>query len=166
MRLPIYRIFLFLFVLLFLSVPLSSQTLDPQTAGITKEEARQFLEHYKNRYTQKDIEGFISLFSFKAIQNERDGFNDIRKMYSDFFNQSQELRYHLEVIKIEIHKEALIFGLFYESAISVEAHYTVDQTVKKTGNKKVWEGDVRWILIKENGALRILSLDFKHQKSP
>ncbi|UCD70764.1 MAG: hypothetical protein JSW70_07090 [Syntrophobacterales bacterium] len=123
------------------------------------------MEHYKNRYTRKDIDGFVSLFSSKSVQNERDGFDDIKKIYSDFFHQSRELRYHLEDMRIKIYKEVLVFGLFYESAISVEAHYKVDQILKKTGKKRVWEGDVRWILIRENGALRILSLDFKHQKS-
>lgn len=165
MRWARHRIFLPLFAFLLLSVPLSSQTLDPKTAGVTEEEVRQFLNHYKNRYTQKDIDGFISLFSSKAIQNERDGFDDIKKIYSDFFHQSKELRYHIEDIRIKIYKEVLIFGLYYERAISVKAHYTVEQTVKKTKKKKVWGGTVRWILIKEYGALRILSLDFKHQKS-
>jgi hypothetical protein len=159
------RIFLPLFAFLFLSIPLSSQTLDPKTAEVTEEEVRQFLEQYKNRYTQKDIDGFISLFSSKAIQNKRDGFNDIKKIYSDFFHQSKELRYHLDDMRITIYTEVLIFGLYYERAISVEAQYTVDQILKKTVKKKSWGGTVRWILIRENGALRILSLDFKHQKS-
>jgi hypothetical protein len=123
------------------------------------------LEHYKNQYTRKDIGGFISLFSSKAIQNDRDGLNEIRRIYSDFFDQSQELRYYLEDIRIKIYTEALVFGLFYENAVLAEARYRVDQTLKKTGTKKVWEGDIRWILIGENGALKILSLDFKHQKS-
>ena len=165
MKSPYRKIFPPLFALFLLFVPLLSQPTDSQTARVTEEEVRQFLEQYKNHYTRKDIDGFISLFSFKAIQNERDGFNDIRKIYSDFFNQSKELRYHLEDMKIEIYKEALIFGLFYETAISVAAHYTVDQILKKTGKKKVWEGDIRWILIKEHGTLRILTLDFKHQIS-
>jgi hypothetical protein len=165
MRWAWHRIFLPLFTFLFLSVPLFSQTLDPQTAGVTEEEVRQFLEQYKNRYTRKDIDGFISLFSSKAIQNEREGFDDIKKIYSDFFHQSEELRYHIKDMKITIYKEVLIFGLYYERATSVEAQYTVDQILKKTGKKKSWGGTVRWILIREHGALRILSLDFKHQKS-
>jgi hypothetical protein len=51
-----------------------------------------------------------------------------------------------------------------ENTVLAEARYRVDQILKKTGKKKVWEGDIRWILIGENGALKILSLDFKHQK--
>jgi hypothetical protein len=154
-----------LLVLLLLPLPLFSEASGPQTVGVTEEEVRQFLEHYKNQYTRKDIGGFVSLFSSKAVQNERDGFNEIRRSYSDFFDQSQELRYHLEDIRIKIYTEALVFGLFYKSAVLAEARYRVDQILKKTGKKKVWKGDIRWILIGENGALKILSLDFKHQKS-
>ena len=159
------KIFPSLFALLFLQLPPFSVAGASQTAGVTEGEIRQFLEHYKNQYTRKDIGGFISLFSSKAIQNDRDGFNEIRRIYSDFFDQSQELRYHLEDIRIKIYTEALVFGLFYENAVLAEARYRVDQTLKKTGIKKVWEGDIRWILIGENGALKILSLDFEHQKS-
>jgi hypothetical protein len=159
------KIFPFIFALLLLPLPLFSEAGGPQTAGFTEEEVWQFLEHYKNQYTRKDIGGFVSLFSSNAVQNGRDGFNEIRRIYSDFFGQSQELRYHLEDTRIKIYEEALVFGLFYKSAVLVEARYRVDQILKKTGKKKVWEGDIRWILIGENGALKILSLDFEHQKS-
>jgi hypothetical protein len=33
------------------------------------------------------------------------------------------------------------------------------------GEKKVWRGNVHWVLGKENGALKIISLDYQHQKS-
>jgi hypothetical protein len=59
----------------------------------------------------------------------------------------------------------LISGLFWENGVSVEARYKVDQLLKKSGKKTVWKGDIRWILVGENEALRILYLDFKHQKS-
>ncbi|MFX0201340.1 MAG: hypothetical protein ACFFCW_34935, partial [Candidatus Hodarchaeota archaeon] len=72
--------------------------------------------------------------------------------------------FHLEDTRIKIYKEALVFRLFYESVALVEARYRVDQILKKTGKREVWEGDIRWILIGENGTLKILSLDFKHQK--
>lgn len=158
------KIFPSLFALLLLLFPLFSEAGDPQTAGVTEEEVRQFLDYYKNQYTGKNIGDFVSLFSSKAVQNGRDDFNEIRRIYSDFFEQSQELRYHLEDIRIKIYTGALVFGLFYENTVLAEGRYRVDQILKKTGKKKVWEGDIRWILIGENGALKILSLDFKHQK--
>lgn len=134
-------------------------------AIVTEEEVRQFLEHYKKKYVRQDIDDFLSLFSPKAVQNGRDGFNEIREIYSDFFHQSHELRYHLEDTRIKIYQEVLISGLFYEHAAVVEARYQVDQTLVKKGEKKVWKGDIRLILVRENGALKILYLDFKHEKS-
>lgn len=145
-------------------LPIDSNSLKPSPA-IMEEEVRQFLELYKTRYTRKDIDGLLSLFSPKAVQNGRDGFNEIRKIYSDFFDHSQELRYYLTDTRIEIYQEVLIFGLFYESAALVEARYQVDQILNKKGKKKVWTGDVRWTLVRENGAPKILCLDFKSQKA-
>jgi hypothetical protein len=131
----------------------------------TEEEVRQFFADYVERYNQKDIDGFLSLFSPKAIQNGRDRFNEIRKIYSDFFDQSRELRYYLTDTKIEIYQKVLIFGLFYESAALVEARYQVDQILNKKGKKKVWTGDIRWILVREDEVPKILCLDFKPQKA-
>jgi len=145
-------------------LPIDSNSLKPSPA-ILEEEVKQFLELYETRYTRKDKDGFLSLFSTKAVQNGRDGFNEIRKIYSDFFDQSQELRYYLTDTRITIYQEVLIFGLFYESAALVEARYQLDQILNKKGKKKVWTGDARWILVREDGAPKILCLDFKHQKA-
>ena len=121
----------------------------------SEEEVTQFFAHYRERYARRDIEGFLSLFSSKAVQNERDGFDDIKKIYSDFFDKSQQLRYRMEDTRIEI----------YQNAVHVRSHYKVDQILKKGRRKKVWAGDIRWILIRENGALKIRYLDFKPEKS-
>src|SRR4030043_1673964 len=62
----------------------------------TKEEINQFFTAYVDRYTQKDIDGFLSFFSLKAIQNQKEGLEEIRKIYTNFFNQSLALRYRIE----------------------------------------------------------------------
>jgi ketosteroid isomerase-like protein len=121
----------------------------------TEEEVRRFIANYIERYTQKDIDGFLSLFSPQAVQNQRDGLDEIKKIYSDFFDKSKELRYHMEDTRIEI----------FKSSVKARSLYEVDQILKKRGKKKVWRGEIRWILIRENGTLRIRSLDFKSQKS-
>ncbi|NIS60811.1 MAG: DUF4124 domain-containing protein [Proteobacteria bacterium] len=121
----------------------------------TEEEVRQFIANYMERYTQKDIDGFLSIFSPKAIQNQRDGFDEIKKIYSNFFDESQELRYRMEDTKIEI----------FQNAVKARSLYEVDQILKKSGEKKVWRGEIHLIITRENGALRIRSLDFTPQKS-
>jgi hypothetical protein len=122
----------------------------------TEEEVKQFFANYIDLYTKKDLDGFLSLFSLRAVQDHRDRLDAIRRIYTDFFNESQEIRYQMENTKIEI----------YQNAVEVKASYEVDQMLRKGGEKKVWRGHIRFVLVKENGALRILSLDYQHQKSP
>ena len=122
----------------------------------TGEEVRQFFADYVERYNQKDIDGFLSLFSPKAIQNQREGFNEIRSIYSDFFNKSRKLRYHLEDMKINV----------YQNAAEARGHYTLAQKQKRRWKEKVWKGDIRWVLVRENGALKIRALDYMAEKSP
>ena len=112
---------------------------------------REFFSNYVDRYIYKDIDGFLSFFSPKAIQNQKEGFDEIRNIYINFFRQSEELLNQLEGIKIEI----------YENGAEVKARYQVDQTLKKGKTMKVWKGHIRWILTKEEGALKILSIDYQ-----
>jgi ketosteroid isomerase-like protein len=114
----------------------------PRGLVATAEEIRQFFANYIERCAQKDIGGLLALFSHRAVQNQRDGFDEIRRMYSDLFNQSQELRYHMEDTGIGI----------YQNAVIVRARCRVDQILKKG---RAWKGQVRWILVRENGALKI-----------
>lgn len=121
-----------------------------------EEEVRGFFAEYIDRYTKKDIHGFLSVFSSKAIQNQKDGLEAIKNIYSRFLNQSDELRYHLEDMKIEI----------YQNVVEVKARYKLDQVLEKQGSEKIWRGDIRWVLIREGGALKIISLDYRHEKTP
>jgi curved DNA-binding protein CbpA len=125
----------------------------PPSLLATEDEARKFFNNYIERYTRMDIEGFLSLFSSKAVQNQKDELEGIRKIYANFFNQSKEVGYQLQDMKIEI----------YQNAIDVKAHYEIEQILKVGAEKKVWRGRVRWVLIKENGALKIFTLDYQHQ---
>lgn len=128
----------------------------PPSLIATEEEVRKFFALYIAQYTQKDIDSFHSLFSPGAIQNGKHGSDEIRKIYSAFFDQSQELRYRLDDTRIEI----------YQNAVHVKAHYKVKQRLKKGMGKKVWKGDIRWILVRENAVLKIRYLDYKQRNSP
>jgi hypothetical protein len=122
----------------------------------TEEEVRQFFATYIEKYNRKDLEGFLALFSSKAVQNQRDGLEGIQKNYSHFFNQSIGIRYRIDDVRIEI----------YQNGVEVKANYEVNQIMEKRGEEKIWKGPIRWTLIKEDGALKILSLDYQQQKSP
>ena len=121
-----------------------------------EEEVKQFFSNYIHRYDRKDIDGFLSFFSPKAIQNQKDGLEGIRKIYANFFDQSEELRYRLEDTKIEI----------YQNMVEVKGRFKVDQILKKRREEKIWKGNVRWVLVKEDGVLKIITLDYQNEKSP
>ncbi len=118
-------------------------------------EVRQFLAQYTDRYNQKDINGFISFFSPKAVQNQKDDIEKIKKAYASFFQQNEKLRYEARNVKIESHKDGLL----------VMADYELEGILKKGRERKVWRGQVRWVLIEEKGgALKVLSLDYQPQR--
>jgi len=128
----------------------------PSRLIATDIEVNQFFNNYIERYTKKDFDGFLWLFSLKAIQNQKDGLQGIKEIYSNFFDQSQTLQCRMEDKKIEI----------YENGVEVKARYQIEQIVKKSGERKVWRGRIRWVLIKEDGTLKILSIDYRHEKTP
>jgi hypothetical protein len=119
-------------------------------------EVSQFFNHYVERYTRKDMEGFLWLFSSNVLQNQRAELEDIRESYRNFFDESLDLRYVIEDRKVEI----------YENAVEVKARYKIEQIVKKSGKRKVLRGRIRWVLTKEDGELKILSIDYQHEKTP
>jgi curved DNA-binding protein CbpA len=130
--------------------------IDPPPVLIaTEEEVREFFRKYTERYGNKDLEGFLSLFSARAVQNQQDGLDRIRKIYQKFFEQSQEVKYYLSNLKIEI----------YQNGAEAKARYELVQLLKRNGERNAWRGEVRWMLTKEGGALKILSLAYQSQKS-
>ncbi len=122
----------------------------------TEEEVRRFFANYTERYARMDLGSFISLFSSRAIQNHQDGLEAIRKLYDNFLKQSQEIRYNIDNLEIEI----------YQDGVEAKARYELVQMTKNSGDKRIWRGDIRWSLMKEDGVLKILSLDYQHQESP
>jgi len=132
---------------------LSVSSASPSSLIAKVEEVTQFFDNYVDLYARKDIDGFLSLFSSKAVQNHKDGIEEIRKIYTDFFNQSDELRYRMKG-NMEI----------YENAVEAKALYEIDQ-LNKRGQRKVWTGSIRWVLTREDGVLKIVSVDYQHDKS-
>ncbi len=122
----------------------------------TEEEVKKLFNHYVERYNKKDIQGFLSLLSPKAVQNQKDGLEEIRRIYENFFYQSLEVRYSIEEMKVEI----------YQNAVEVKARYEVDQILRIDGERKVWKGRIQWMLVKEDGVLKIISLNYRHDGAP
>jgi len=123
-------------------------------APFREEEVKKFFAGYVDKYNQKDIEGFLANFSPKAIQNQKYGMDALKKIYANFFLQSEDLKYKIGDIQTDPHPQG----------VEVKARYELNQVAKKGGEKKVWRGQARWILIRENGTLKVLSLDYQHQR--
>ncbi len=134
---------------------LAAAKVSPPTLIATEQEIRGFFDQYVGRYNKMDVDGFLSLFSSKAKQNQQDGISEIRVLYSDYFGQMASVRNSIEDMKIEI----------YQNAAEVKARFTVNQVLKKGGEKKVLKGSVRWVLTKEDGMLKILSIGYKLEKT-
>ena len=117
-------------------------------------EVRQFLAKYVDRYTQRDIKGFLSFFSPMAIQNQKDGMEKIREMYSKQFERYERFKYQLKDPKIEI----------LENSVKVGASYEIEQFSKK-GEMKQVRGDIEWELIKEGKELKVLTIEYKPEKT-
>ena len=124
-------------------------------SAATEELVRRFFVDYTERYSMMDLDGFLSLFSRKAVQNRIHGLKDMKKIYRDFFDQSVQLRYFLEDMKVEIHP----------GVVEIKGRYVLVQAPKKASAIKVWRGKIEWVLIREDGALKVLSLDYHPQES-
>jgi len=52
----------------------------------------------------------------------------------------------------------------YQNAVEVKARYEIDQ-LNKRGQRKVWMGSINWVLTREEGVLKIISVDYQPDKS-
>jgi hypothetical protein len=135
---------------------LATRTSEEKTEkGVMAKEAdiRDFFIAYRGTYRKKDTGAFLNLFSAGAVQNGRQTIADIRRTYEAFFNESQDLQFQLRELIMEI----------YQNAAEVRANYRVDQFLKN-GGTKIWKGPIRWVLVRENGNLKVLSLDYEYIK--
>jgi curved DNA-binding protein CbpA len=114
-------------------------------------EIKQFLAEYKERYTQRDPAAFLQLFSLSAVQNHNQKMDDIRYVYRTFFEQSKDLQYDMGDTSIEI----------YQNAAEVKARFRINQTLKRNGEKRLWIGPIRWVIVKEDAGLKISMLDYQ-----
>lgn len=117
---------------------------------ITEAEARRFIDEYIDQYTKMDIDAFMVLFSKGAIENRMLTYPDIREVYQMTFDNSESLKYDLEVSTIQINKEGA----------AVMGRYEVIQALKRSPYKKVYKGNIQWELIREDGVLRIKEINY------
>jgi hypothetical protein len=140
-------LFLLLPPSLWAQVPPSYEGILP---AIMEGEVRKFLDEYMSRYMKKDINVFMSFFSKGAIENRLLLYGNIYEIYQKTFDNSDALQYHLEVYSIQI---------FGQSAY-VSGRYKVIQTLKEKSRNKIFQGNIQWYLIRENGSLKIMEMNY------
>src|SRR3972149_5847880 len=88
MKTVIRSLFVILLLLVGLQIPsqrvvpnVASQNLSLSPLVATEQEVRAFLGQYVDRYNKRDIEGFVWLFSLRAMQAQRDSQPELRMIY-------------------------------------------------------------------------------------
>jgi Domain of unknown function (DUF4440) len=127
-------------------VPPSFETLP----RITEAEVKKFLEEYIAQYVKMDIDAFMTFFSKEAIENRMLTYPDIREIYRGTFDNSDSLRYHLEIYSVQT----------YGQSASVIGRYEVHQTIKGSHIRKVFRGNIQWDLLSEDGSLKIREINY------
>ena len=129
-------------------------SLQGPAAMASEQEVRKFLDEYVRHYNQKDIENLISFFSTRAIQNQKDDLGRMMSIYKKFFDQMEAIRYEVSIGTIERGP----------NMVEVRGDYELEGTLAK-GGKRHWRGQIQWALAREDGKLRIVSLDYQPQSS-
>ncbi|MCL5023286.1 MAG: DnaJ domain-containing protein [Nitrospirae bacterium] len=107
-----------------------------------------FLERYARAYEEGDLEGFLSLYSKSAVENNRLNYEEIKRAYRKNF-EAARYRYTLGNVR---------FGKKGEHIV-VSGLYTV-RKLPRSGEEVEVRGDIRWTLAEEGGSLRIMKVDY------
>lgn len=117
---------------------------------ITEVEVRKFLNEYVAQYMKMDINAFMTFFSKEVIENRMLTYADIREIYTGTFDNSDSLRYYLEIYSVQI----------YAQSATVIGRYEVIQSIKGRYIKKVFKGNIQWDLISEDGSFKIMEINY------
>ncbi len=108
-----------------------------------------FISQYARAYEEADIEKFMSFFSRSAVENGRMNYDEIRRAYKQNFEKSR-YRYRLKNVRYRQNGDDVV----------VSASYRINKSVDNRKDVLI-EGDIRWTLAREEGALRITRVDYE-----
>lgn len=146
---------LYIFLFAFISIyPLSTMAqVSPTTTipqAVTMEEVRQFIDEYTKRFMKMDLDAFMDLFSKEAVENRMVPYADIREAYRKTIETNKSIQYNVKIISIQT----------YTQSAFVSGRYKITQTFKKGNKEKVFQGNIQWELVRENGSLKIKEVNF------
>jgi hypothetical protein len=155
MRTIVFVVFLFVILVFPLSAKAQTPVSPEIPKAVTEEEVNRFFDEYKARYMRMDLDGFMDLFSKEAVENRMHPFADILDAYQNFFAKSNSILYNLEIYSIQT----------YQKSAFVRGRYELIQSIKGSKKKGVFQGDIQWELIREDGSLKIKEINYGREGS-
>ena len=119
-------------------------------SNFQEEEIRQFIDRYVDRYKAKDIDQYMALFSEKAVENRMYPYADIRPYYKKVFGETGRFEYYVNLYSIQR----------FKSNAFAAGRYKIIQTLKGGNDMRTFQGNIQWILIREDGSLKIRELNY------
>lgn len=107
-----------------------------------------FINQYTRAYESGDIDRFMSFYSISAIENGRLRYDDIRRAYQKNF---QDNRYTYTLKNPQIQKS--------DAHVILTGTYSIKKLQGDTAGA-ITQGNIKWILTRENGALKIINADY------
>jgi hypothetical protein len=132
----------------FIILQTSASAESPQ--AVTMEEVYRFMDEYKDRYMEMDIDAFMNLFSKGAVENRMHPYADIREAYRKTFSNSNSIQYNLEIYNIRT----------YEKGASVSGRYELIQSLRGGRRNRTFRGNIQWDLVREEGLLKIKEINY------
>jgi hypothetical protein len=121
---------------------------------VTEKEVRQLVDEYLTRFTAMEVDPLMALFSKDAIENRVLPYSDIKAAYTRVMATSESVSCKFNIYSIKTYKQTAYVSGHYEAI-----QYFIGWFVK------IFEGDIQWILVREDGALRIKEVNYgKYRK--
>jgi len=139
-----------IYLLLFISIIPTLIEAQVTPAPFTEEEARQFINEYKERFARMDLDAYMALFSREATENRMLPYADIEMAYKRTIALSQSIQYQVKIYSIQTHAKSAF----------VQGQYEILQAFKKGGKARVMKGDIQWVLAREDGSLKIREINY------
>jgi hypothetical protein len=147
-------VFLVSLLILILALPFSTKAQVPVRPeipqAVTMEEVRQFMNEYKDRYMKMDLDSFMDLFSKEAVENRILPYADLREGYEETFANSDAIEYSMDIESIQT----------YATSAFVSGRYKLIQSLKGGYKGVVFQGNIQWNIIREDGSLKIKEINY------
>ncbi len=120
-----------------------------KTEQITRDEVEEFMQRYVAAYTKNDLNGFLSLFSRSAVENNTLNYNEIRNAYKETFSEKIN---HYRITNMDIRTDG--------QTATVSGVYNINRYISADDRWVRYSGKIAWKLTRENAQLRIISTNY------